>query len=68
MKIVALALMALSLAGCAGSMPASVAGECGVFRDPGRAVLGKTRQDQADIDGKWIEPGIASCRWPRPTR
>jgi hypothetical protein len=68
MKLIVIALSALALAGCASTRPASVAGECGVFRNPGRAVLGKTRQDQQDIDGKWLEPGITSCGWPRPTK
>jgi hypothetical protein len=65
-KLLVLALTALALAGCASTRPASVAGECGVFRNPGFAVQGKRRQDQQAIDGKWIEPGIASCGWARP--
>lgn len=61
-------VIGMFLAGCAGTMPASVEGECGIFHDPGRQVLGKTRADQRDIDVKWIEPGIASCGFKRPTK
>jgi hypothetical protein len=66
MKILALTLTALALGGCASTRPASVAGECGVFTDPGFAVQGKGRRDQQAIDARWIEPGVASCGWPRP--
>jgi hypothetical protein len=68
MKYLVLITCAVILAGCqtAGGI-GSVKGECGVFRDPGRIVQGKTRLDQRDIDGKWIEPGIAVCGFKRPT-
>ncbi len=54
------------MSGCAGQMPASVAGgECRVFTDPGFAVQGKRV-----IDKRWIgatqEKGIQICNWKRP--
>jgi hypothetical protein len=66
MKIVfAIGIMFL-LSGCAGQMPASVAGgECRVFTDPGFAVQGKRV-----VDKRWIgatqEKGIEICNWKRP--
>ena len=56
----------LLLAGCVQSIkPASVAGECNVFTDPGFQVRGRTRVDQ-----RWIastqEKGIQVCGWERP--
>lgn len=68
MKIFALMIVALTLAGCAGKMPASVAGgECRVFTDPGFAVQGKRV-----VDRRWIgatqEKGIDICHWKRPQR
>lgn len=64
---IALLLLIGASAGCVSTRPASVAGECGVFRNPGFAVQGKRRMDQQAIDAKWIEPGVASCGWARPT-
>jgi hypothetical protein len=66
-RIIALALSCVALVGCAGTMPASVAGgECRAFRDPGRVVKGATRADQRNIDVGYLEPGYAACGWPRP--
>lgn len=62
---IALAFGLLALAGCQTG-PASTAGECRIFHDPGRAVKGATRQDQRDIDVLWQEPGIGGCGWARP--
>lgn len=55
------------LAGCAGSMPASVEGECHVFTDPGFAVQGKRLKDKQWI-GATQEKGITICNWRRPTQ
>lgn len=55
----------LTLAGCAGVRPASVAGECKVFSDPGFAVQGKRLKDKQWI-GKTQEQGISVCGWQRP--
>lgn len=65
----ALIVLALSvmLAGCAGSSPASVEGECRVFTDPGFAVQGKRLQDRRWI-GATQEKGIQVCKWARPTK
>lgn len=54
------------LTGCAGSMPASVEGECKVFTDPGFAVQGKRLKDKQWI-GATQEKGIEVCKWERPT-
>jgi hypothetical protein len=54
------------LAGCAGSLPASVAGgECRVFAPPDYAIRGKAQVDQNYIDD-FEEAGIAACKWQRP--
>jgi hypothetical protein len=54
------------LTGCAGSLPASVAGgECKVFAPPDYAIRGKTQVDQNWIDDT-EEAGIAACKWSRP--
>lgn len=55
----------LLLAACNSVGPASLAGECEAFHDPGFAVQGKRL-----IDKKWIgnaqETGIRVCGWKRP--
>jgi hypothetical protein len=52
--------------GCAGSLPASVAGgECKIFAPPDYAIRGKTQKDQNWIDDT-EEAGIAGCKWSRP--
>ena len=61
----AVVLAGLALAGCAGVRPASVAGECKVFYDPGFAVQGKRLKDKQWI-GKTQEQGISVCGWRRP--
>lgn len=66
LKLLALAIIGLAVSGCTSTRPASVAGECGVFRDPGFAVQGKRPKDSRWIDGA-IESGITSCGWKRPT-
>lgn len=66
MKIATIFFLCVLLAGCAGSMPASVAGgECKVFTDPGFAVQGKRLKDKQWI-GATQEKGITVCRWKRP--
>jgi hypothetical protein len=65
MKIVAAMLLGLSLAGCGGVGPASVAGECRVFTDPGFAVQGKRLKDKQWV-GRAQETGINVCGWKRP--
>lgn len=60
-------LSALLLAGCAtvNSKPATVAGECSIFHDPGFPVRGSRDKDQ-----RWVtrtqETGISVCGWARP--
>jgi hypothetical protein len=63
----AVILAGLALAGCAGMNPASVGGECKVFKDPGFAVQGKRLKDKQWI-GKTQETGISVCNWKRPTQ
>ena len=65
MKLAIIVVASALLAGCAGSMPASVDGECGVFSDPGFAVQGKRLKDKQWI-GATQEKGIAICKWTRP--
>ena len=67
MKLFIAMTAALLLSACAGSMPASVAGECQVFTDPGFAVQGKRLKDKRWI-GAAQEKGIAVCKWKRPTQ
>lgn len=60
------ACSAILLAGCVSTGPATVEGECRLFRDPGFAVMGARPQDS-----RWIartqETGIAACGWERPS-
>lgn len=65
MKIVFILGMTVLVSGCAGSMPASVGGECKVFNDPGFAVQGKRLEDKQWI-GRTQEVGIEVCGWKRP--
>lgn len=58
-------LAPLLLAGCLSDKPASVAGECKAFRDPGFAVRGARAKDQGWIN-RTQETGIAICGWERP--
>lgn len=58
---------ALVLGGCAGVRPATIGGECRMFRDPGFAVRGKRVQDRRWI-GATQEVGIQSCGWKRPVK
>lgn len=67
MKIIALMVTSLALAGCAGKMPASVGGECRIFHDPGFAVRGQRIQDKRWI-GATQETAIEICGWQRPTK
>lgn len=67
MQVAAIGILP-TLTACAGNkLPASVSGVCGVFTDPGFAVRGATRKDQA-----WIsitqETGIQVCDWKRPAK
>lgn len=65
-RLVALVVVALLLAGCAtDGIKSSVAGSCAVFERPTYAVLGKTQYDQ-DVADKFIESGVAGCNWDRP--
>lgn len=57
----------LLLPACASNIPASLGGLQGVFRDPGFAVQGKTRKDQAWIS-ETQEAGIRVLGWKRPPR
>lgn len=59
--------VSLTLAGCAGKLPASIGGECRVFTDPGFAVQGKRVADRRWI-GATQEKGIYICGWKRPQR
>lgn len=66
MKMLVAALLIPALVGCQTTIkPASVAGECNVFTDPGFPVQGKRTKD-----ARWIartqESGIKVCGWPRP--
>lgn len=56
---------ALTLGGCASVKPATVTGECRVFKDPGFAVQGKRLKDKQWI-GRTQEQGIQVCGWKRP--
>lgn len=61
-------MIIIGLVGCARlrDEPASVAGECKVFDDPGFAVQGKRLKDKQWI-GRTQEKGIKVCGWHRPT-
>jgi len=63
----ALIVGAVSLGGCPATGPASLAGECHTFDDPGFAVQGKRLIDKQWI-GKTQEKGIEICNWKRPTK
>lgn len=53
------------LAGCATApRPATPAGECRLFHDPGRPVAGVTRADRQWI-AETIEAGVVGCGWRR---
>lgn len=68
MKPIIIVAVAVLLSGCAGKMPASVAGgECKIFHDPGFAVQGKRLQDRRWI-GATQETAIEVCGWKRPTK
>ncbi len=59
-------VMPLALAGCLmPPKPASVAGECKIFDDPGFVVRGERPQDRRWIS-KTTNAGVTSCGWPRP--
>lgn len=63
----ALLVIGVSLGGCnRGTGPASLAGECSAFTDPGFQVQGKWLKDKQWI-GKTQEKGIEICGWKRPT-
>lgn len=58
----------MSLTACATQpIPASISGLDKVFHDPGFAVQGKTRQDQAWIS-ETQEAGIQVLGWKRPKK
>jgi hypothetical protein len=59
-------LSALLLGGCAGTGPATINGECQVFKDPGFAVQGRRLKDKQWI-GRTQETGIKVCGWKRPS-
>jgi hypothetical protein len=63
----AILALIVALAGCAATngKPASVAGECNLFRDPKFPVQGRRAKDQQWIT-KTQETGIQNCGWPRP--
>ena len=61
----ALLAVGVLLGGCPGPGPASLAGECNAFTDPGFAVQGKRLKDKQWI-GKTQEKGIEICKWKRP--
>lgn len=64
-KVNKLALLGvLLLAGCASPGPATIKGECQLFRDPGRKVAGVAREDRQWI-AETVEAGIAGCGWKR---
>jgi hypothetical protein len=65
MREIIIFAMAIALAGCAGSAPATIGGECQIFKDPGFAVQGKRLKDRQWI-GKTQETGIEVCGWQRP--
>lgn len=52
----------LLLAGCASPRPATIKGECQLFRDPGRKVAGVERVDRQWI-AETVEAGKAACGW-----
>ena len=58
-------LCVLLLAGCASPRPATVLGECALFKDPGRKVAGVARADRQWI-AETFEAGHLGCGWPRP--
>ena len=67
-QLVALSVLALTMAACGTSKPASVSGgECRVFERPQYVVLGRTSYDQNWIDGN-TEAGVAACGWDRPAK
>lgn len=66
MRTITAVMLAMLLAGCASTRPASVGGgECRVFKDPGFAVRGKRLKDSQWI-GRTQEAGIQVCGWSRP--
>jgi hypothetical protein len=65
MRKIIIFAVALSLCCCAGNAPATIGGECQVFKDPGFAVQGKRLKDKQWI-GATQEKGIAVCGWQRP--
>lgn len=65
-RLVALALLALFLAGCGHSGPRSIAGgECRIFEAPKYEVRGHRAYDQDWIDSQ-VEGGVGGCHWNRP--
>jgi hypothetical protein len=65
LAIFVIVVLALCLASCSGVTPASVSGECRVFKDPGFAVRGARLKDSQWI-GRTQETGIEVCHWQRP--
>lgn len=65
--IAAILPLGVLLGGCPEPGPASLAGECNAFRDPGFAVQGKRLIDKQWI-GKTQETGIQICKWKRPIK
>ena len=64
-SVMTLIFSCMTLAGCASSAPATINGECRVFRDPGFAVRGQRLKDKQWI-GRTQQTGIDVCRWKRP--
>jgi predicted RNA methylase len=60
-------IAAILLSGCQTTGRASLAGECAAFQNPGFAVQGKRRMDQQAVD-RFLETGIVTCGWSRPTK
>jgi hypothetical protein len=58
-------LLALTVAACTTTPPATVTGACDVFPEPERVIRGANKPSQRWIDTT-IERGIAVCGWDRP--
>lgn len=67
LQVASIIIGALLLSGCASSRPATINGECRVFRDPGFAVRGARLQDKQWI-GRTQQTGIDVCGWQRPAK
>ena len=67
-NFVLLVALALMVAGCGTSLPASVrGGECKVFTAPKYAPVSNVADDQEWID-ETVESGVGGCGWERPKK